>query len=88
MHSIFPAGGSTLAVLTVIALFASFTPSAQAATQNPLDDWATVLDRFVDDQGLVDYQGLSRDRAAFDRYVQWTEKTSLENSPELFPTRD
>ncbi len=51
-------------------------------------DWEAVLQRFVDDQGLVDYSGLARDRAVLDRYVLRVRKVSPESHPALFPTRE
>lgn len=51
-------------------------------------DWTAVLQRFVDDQGRVDYHGLAADRAVFDRYLAKVESISPENRPELFPTRE
>ncbi len=52
------------------------------------DDWTTVLSRFVDENGLVDYEGLARDRATFDRYVKRVETIGPETDPQLFPDRD
>lgn len=52
------------------------------------DDWATVLERYVDDAGLVDYRGLAQDRAAFDRYLKRVRRVSPETHPQLFPDGD
>lgn len=54
----------------------------------PHDGWARVLEAYVDDQGLVDYKGLSVDRAGLDLYVAAIGRVSPENRPELFPTRE
>jgi hypothetical protein len=51
-------------------------------------DWTAVLQRFVDERGLVDYQGLAGDRRVFDRYVAAVERVGPESRPDLFPTRD
>lgn len=51
------------------------------------DDWAAVLDRFVSEDGLVDYAALAEDREELDRYVRAVETTSPQSDPENFPTR-
>jgi len=52
------------------------------------EDWTKVLETFVDEGGLVDYVGLARDRALFDRYIAAIETIGPETNPELFPTRN
>lgn len=48
-------------------------------------DWTSVLERFVDDEGLVDYAGLSANRAVFDRYLRSIEAPEgPESEPERF----
>ena len=49
------------------------------------DAWTEVLDKYVDDQGLVDYTGLSGDRAGLDLYLEEIGEVSPENRPDLFP---
>lgn len=51
-------------------------------------DWASVLERFVDDRGRVDYSGLAADRAALDRYIEAVEAVSPDSHPDRFPDRD
>jgi len=41
--------------------------------------WATVLNRFVDEQGEVDFAALARDRSDLDRYVRYIAETPLES---------
>lgn len=48
-------------------------PSAEAAQAA----WARVLERFVNERGEVDFQGLSRDRADLDRYLRFVADTPL-----------
>ncbi len=50
--------------------------------------WSAVLERFVDAEGRVDYEGLSRDRAQLDSYLESLARVSPEAHPELFPSRD
>jgi hypothetical protein len=79
---------TALVTFALVALLGAVTAPAQAAEGFSHDDWTTVLQKFVDDQGLVDYQALSRDRATFDRYLAQVEKYSPESSPALFRSRD
>ena len=63
------------------------------SSQNPPapfshDDWQMVLQRFVDRDGMVDYQGLTQDRAILDRYLKSIHTYSPESHPNLFPTTD
>lgn len=51
-------------------------------------DWRSVLDRFVDEQGLVDYQGLANSRQGLDRVVDRIAHVSPRSHPDLFPDRD
>lgn len=64
--------------------------TATAEEPEPLSHaaWTEVLQRFVDDRGLVDYVGLAADRETFDRYVRSVETISPRSHPELFPTRE
>jgi hypothetical protein len=52
------------------------------------DGWTRVLEAWVDEAGMVDYSGLSSDRADLDRYVEAIGRISPENRPDLFPTRE
>jgi hypothetical protein len=47
-----------------------------------------VLERFVDERGMVDYAALEADRAALDEYVGQLATASPRSNPELFPTRE
>ncbi|MEO6363887.1 MAG: DUF547 domain-containing protein, partial [Caldimonas sp.] len=44
--------------------------------------WATVLDRFVDERGEVDFAALARDRGDLDRYVRYLAETPLDSLPD------
>jgi len=47
--------------------------------------WATVLDRFVDEHGEVDFAALARDRGELDRYLRFVAETPLASVPEGSP---
>ncbi len=72
----------------LLALGLAFQPNAASAQGFSHDDWDSVLGRFVDERGFVDYEGLSRDRAVFDRYVAQVESKSPKSHPNLFPGGD
>ena len=48
--------------------------------------WSRVLENFVNDQGYVDYVGLSKNRGDLDHYLNTIEKSGPQSTPELFPT--
>jgi len=75
-----------LSILCAIVV-GSMSISARA-TDFSYDDWNVVLKKYVDDNGLVDYQGLAADRQALDRFVGQIETTGPESDPEAFPTRE
>ncbi|MEM7480837.1 MAG: DUF547 domain-containing protein [Acidobacteriota bacterium] len=52
------------------------------------DRWGRVLQEFVNEEGLVDYQALSENRGDLDAYIAQVQKYSPESHPEMFPTRD
>ena len=47
-----------------------------------------VLQKYVDDQGLVRYAALAKDRAQLDAYVDSLGLYSPETHPDRFPTRE
>lgn len=51
-------------------------------------EWASVLDRVVDQQGQVDYAALRADHQALDRYLGQLAASGPQNTPELFPDRN
>ncbi|ANM30443.1 hypothetical protein ABI59_13965 [Acidobacteria bacterium Mor1] len=73
-------------VLLLLAL--GFWATASAAEPFSHEDWARVLEARVDAQGLVDYEGLSSDREALDRYVQRIRSEGPQSTPAAFPGRD
>jgi hypothetical protein len=77
--------GWTAAVLLLL-FFLGGTP--RAAEPFSHEDWTAVLQAYVDERGLVDYEGLSRDRKTFDRYVAAVERSGPRTTPEAFPTTE
>lgn len=75
-----------LSVVCAIVIGLMTTPARSAGF--PYDDWNSVLDDYVDDNGLVDYAGLREDRQALDRFLETIETTGPESDPELFPTQE
>jgi len=75
-----------LSILCAIVV-GSMSISARAADFS-YDDWNVVLEKYVDDNGLVDYLGLAADRQALDRFVRQIETTGPKSDPDVFPTRE
>ena len=69
---------------------ASFVPppftGEPSPPRPPEESWGRVLKTYVDDQGRVDFVGLSRNRADLDRYVAWVYERSPDKWPDLYPT--
>jgi hypothetical protein len=66
---------------------------AGVATSQALDPavppgWAAVLDRFVDDYGRVDFEGIAQAPADLDSAVAYIASTSPEANPSLFANRE
>ena len=62
------------------------TVNAPAPSAPPYDAWARVLQKYVDDEGRVNFAGLARDRADLDTVVAYVYAVGPNNRPELFPT--
>jgi hypothetical protein len=71
----------TLAPLTQIAV-------AQGLAADPLASWVTVLQRFVNEHGEVDFQGLATDPGELKAFVNYVGTVSPDSAPSLFPTRE
>jgi len=74
---------------TIFILFSLFCVSTANASETASDvfshsDWQQVLSEYVDEHGLVDYIGLSRDRTIFERYILRIEEVGPRSKPELF----
>src|SRR5262249_59675958 len=64
-------------------------PAGQAQGAAPAGDaWARVLAGHVDEQGRIDFAGISKDRADLDAYVAYVGAVSPETDRAAFPTPD
>ena len=61
---------------------------ARAGAAFSHEDWGKVIAKFVNARGMVDYNGLAKQRADLDRYLAAVEKTSPLSAPALFPSRN
>lgn len=75
-----------LAAIWALVLGSLSTPAR--AADFSYDDWSAVLEKYIDDSGLVDYRGLAADREALDRFIALVETTGPKTDPQAFPTRD
>jgi hypothetical protein len=57
-----------------------------ASAARAASHWSQVLQRFVDDQGRVNFMALALQRADLDAYIAWIEAVSPHNHPQRFPT--
>jgi len=78
-----------IAVVTGCTAIPPASPPGSHALPTTRDfhaDLHEVLQRFVDDDGLVDYPALAADRTALDRYYALVAAVSPETHPAQFPT--
>ncbi len=88
--------GTGVVLVTLCLTATGFSLPAQSSTSSDNiqtgtfdhSRWTQILTRFVDANGLVDYQALSQKRDEFDRYIRAIETTGPMTHPHLFPTRD
>ena len=76
--------------LAALGLAVLFTPPVQALDKPapgafPHEMFNTVLQKYVDTKGLVDYKGISLDRATLDSYVAYVALVSPAEHPDVFP---
>jgi hypothetical protein len=81
--------GAVLAAVLSIACAARDVPppKAPAGGGDPQKAWANVLSKYVDQNGRIDFVGVSKDRADLDTFVGWIATTSPAISPNSFPTQ-
>lgn len=51
------------------------------------DDWSAIVEKYVNEEGMVDYVGLKKNRAGLDRYLERLAKIGPQSRPDLFPSR-
>ena len=73
-------------VLGVLALV--LLPGVGVASPVDHSVWTRILLRYVDNDGFVDYQGLSRNRAEFDRYIAAIQESGPATDPDAYPDPD
>jgi hypothetical protein len=64
------------------------TPSTITRAEVSHADYGLVLERFVNDEGRVDYRGLMRDPGLLERYYLWLATISPHSDPAHFATRN
>jgi len=74
------------AVVAVVLIVTGLGAAGGTATEAE-EAWSRVLYRFVDDDGRVDFAGLSLDTADLDSFVAFVGRAGPETNPELFPNR-
>jgi hypothetical protein len=73
------------AILSILVSLAS-SSLVEAGFAWSYDDFDYVLEGYVSPEGLVDYEGLTSDRTALDRFVEALGRTSPDSHPDLFTT--
>jgi hypothetical protein len=83
-------GTMAIVALVMMVCFGSGQELPVSISAEPFshEEWTAVLGKFVDDEGLVNYVGLSGNSDGFSRYVQAVGKISPAVAPELFPTEE
>ena len=77
-----------LGLASAFALTASLPSAARAAESFSHADWTAVLGKYVNANGMVNYNDMAKDRATLDRYLAAVEKTSPASAPAMFPTKN
>ena len=75
------------AILSLFGVTKVELPFALGSSADPQADWARVLETFVDDQGRVDFKGITEDIEPLLRYLRHVASASPDSNPERFPTR-
>lgn len=77
------------ALLALLSLATAVPPAvAQEQGADALAHWARVLRVFVNDQGEVDFHGLTQTPADLNAFVDYIAKVSPDSAPALFPARE
>lgn len=72
---------------TMLAIASAATVAGDTGDfSSALARWETVLQRFVDGKGRIDFEALAAERGDLDAFVDWIARVSPATAPELFPT--
>ena len=71
---------------TTITLMATANLAQANAYTTALPAWAETLERFVDEDGRINFIELAKDTSRLDEFVEAVGQVSPENNPELFST--
>ena len=74
--------------LRIALLSVCCAPVPNALADPVTEHWAPVLQRFVDAQGRLDFDGVAADREHLDRFVAWLAETSPTADPADFQSRE
>ena len=77
-----------LVLAVVLAVSLATTATAQAPDPAVPPGWASVLERFVDEYGRVDFEGIAQAPADLDSAVAYIALTSPDSNPSLFANRE
>ena len=69
-----------------LGLLASCAGAAAHDYASAVQSWATVLHRFVDDEGRVAFVSLAQDHADLDRFIDYVARISPASAPDQFDT--
>ena len=71
-----------------IIMLAMAAAVAWAQPADPYSRWESVLARFVNERGEVDFRALARERSDLDAFLESIARTSPRSHPELFANRE
>ena len=77
-----------LLCFAIVVSVAADAVSAQDVVGDADARWSRVLDRYVNDQGQVDFRGLAGNSADLNAYVDYIARVSPVSAPQSFPTRE
>ena len=76
-----------LVLALVLAVSLATTATGQPPDPTVPPGWASVLERFVDEYGRVDFEGIVQAPADLDSAVAYIASTSPDSNPSLFANR-
>lgn len=91
MKRLSPPGAGTAALLILFSAACAIRlpPPRAGARGQPADPegaWASVLSRFVDEQGRIDFAGIAREPGDLETYVEFLSRTGPSTDPGRFTT--